>query len=392
MHGLGLEEYLACPGDGRRRPQIPARRLLWGLLIGQVLRECSHHAVEALIRSRARAALGLRGGFGDDALGYFTERLDPAPARRALARVLRRAKRNKAFDGARWIGLVLDGTGAGRCRESHCALCHPVRNAEHRVLGHLHHGVAAGVVVPGLMLPCDGEPYAAGDSEYRAGQRLLERVVGHLGPRFADYVVADGEFATAPFLHTAGDLGLRVVARLKDNLPMLAAATRARFEPQAPDQTWDEAGDRVEVWDAADFDPWESLRWPTVRVLRYRQHKPDGRVFEAYWLTDVPVAQVGPRALYRIAKGRWAIENQGFNDAKNRYGLEHIPHHHANRVVIHWLVVIVALTLERLFRLRHLHRGTHRPRSPIELLRIFHHARFLFLQKFGHERAALRLV
>jgi hypothetical protein len=28
-----------------------------------------------------------------------------------------------------------------------------------------------------------------------------------------------------------------------------------------------------------------------------------------------------------MAKSRWEIENQGFNDAKNRYGFEHICHH-----------------------------------------------------------------
>jgi hypothetical protein len=33
--------------------------------------------------------------------------------------------------------------------------------------------------------------------------------------------------------------------------------------------------------------PWESLRWPTVRVLYYRQHKPDGTVIEACWLTNL---------------------------------------------------------------------------------------------------------
>ena len=71
----------------------------------------------------------------------------------------------------------------------------------------------------GLPLPVDVEPYGPGDSEYGAGQRLLERAVAAVGPRFADYVVVDGEFATAPFLHCAGDLGLRVVARLKGNLP-----------------------------------------------------------------------------------------------------------------------------------------------------------------------------
>src|SRR5215469_1016043 len=65
----------------------------------------------------------------------------------------------------------------------------------------------------GLSLPFDVEPYGPGDSEYAAGQRLLRRVINGLGKRFAQYAVVDGEFATAPFLHTVGDLGLRVVAR-----------------------------------------------------------------------------------------------------------------------------------------------------------------------------------
>ena len=41
--------------------------------------------------------------------------------------------------------------------------------------------------------------------------------------------MVDAEFATAPFLHTAGDLGLSVVARLKGNLPELCAAAQQRF-------------------------------------------------------------------------------------------------------------------------------------------------------------------
>ena len=67
-----LGRYLRHPGDGRRRPQIPAHALLWALLIGQVLRQCSFAAVEALVRSPARRALGVSRAFSDDTLGYFT--------------------------------------------------------------------------------------------------------------------------------------------------------------------------------------------------------------------------------------------------------------------------------------------------------------------------------
>ena len=226
------------------------------------------------------------------------------------------------------------------------------------------------VVGTGLSLPCDGEPYGPGDSEYAAGQRLLRRVIGSVGKRFAQYVVVDGAFATAPFLHTAGELGLRVVARLKDNLPELLAAAQQRFPSGPPATVFQQGPDRVEIWDAEDFDPWEALHWETVRVFFYRQHKPDGTVVEAYWLTNFASSTAGPRSLFRMAKSRWEIENQGFNEAKSRHGLEHICHHHANSLLIGWLLTILVLTIERLYRLRYLRRGTHPIRSSAELFLI----------------------
>jgi hypothetical protein len=281
---LRLRQYLEDPGDGRQQPQIPAQALLWALLIGQILRQSSFHAVEALVRSSARRTLSIATPFCDDTLGYFTERLDPHPTRQALLSLIRGAKRNKAFDDCRWIGLAIDGTGAGWRTQQGCSLCRPSRNAQKQIQGYQHSFVMISVVGTGLSLPCDGEAYGPDDSEYAAGQRLLRRVIRSVGTRFAQYVVVDGEFATAPFLHTAGELALRVVARLKDNLPELFAAAQQRFPCGPPTAVFQHGADRVELWDAEDFDPWETLHWETVRVFFYRQHKPDGKVVEA--LTD----------------------------------------------------------------------------------------------------------
>lgn len=355
---LHLKTYLQSPGDGRVAGSIPASALLWALFMGALLRRGSFAGIEALVGSRARA-LGVSRRFGDDALAYFTERLDPARTRQAVVTAVHQAKRHKAFDDCRFIGLALDGTGAGRSQEKGCDFCRPVRNQKKEVCGYHHKLVMLSVVGTGLTLPLDVEPYGPRDSEYRAGQRLLRRALGNVGPRFADYVVADGEYATAPFLHDVGGLGLFVVARLKNNLPELFAAAQKRFLHQAPHQVFDHGKDRVEIWDADDFDPWDTLRWETVRVVRYRQHHPDGTICEAYWLTDSPRHRVSSRAIFRMAKSRWEIENQGFNDAKNRYGLEHICHHQRNSLLLVWLLTCLAMTIERLYRIRYLHRGTH---------------------------------
>jgi hypothetical protein len=355
---LRLKSHLRSPGDGRAAGRIPASALLWALFMGALLRRAAFAAIEALVDSRARA-LGVCRSFGDDALAYFTERLDPAITRQAAITAVHEAKRHKAFDDCPFIGLALDGTGAGRSQAKGCDGCRPVRNQKREILGYHYKLVMISVVGAGLTLPLDVEPYGPGDSEYSAGRRLLRRAVGNLGRRFADYVVADGDYATAPFLHDVGDLGLHVVARLKNNLPELFTAAQKRFLSQPPHQVFRLGRDRVEIWDADDFDPWQTLRWETVRVVRYRQHKPDGTLCEAYWLTDFPRHRVSSRAIFRMAKSRWEIENQGFNDAKNRYGFEHICHHEAHSLLVVWLLTCLALTVERLYRVRYFHRGTH---------------------------------
>jgi len=367
---LGLEAYLHRPGDGRTQARIPARALLWSMLISCVLREISFHAVERLVHSAVCRALCVSQSFGDDALGYFTERLNPAVTRAALIDTLHHAKRNKAFQEVRFIGLAIDGTTAGRSSRRGCGLCRPRRDTQKEVIGYHHQLATISVVGSGLTLPFDAEPYGPGDSEYAAGQRLLARAAKQLGARFADYLVVDGGYATAPFLHAAGQAGLPVVARLKSNLPELLQAVEKRFASCPPTHVYRDGDDRVEIWDADDFDPWETLCWPTVRVLRYRQHKPDGSTIQADWLTDFPKRRVGSLSLYHMAKSRWEIENQGFNDAKNRYGFEHTCHHHDNSVLIAWLLTLLALVIERLYRIRYLHRGTHAVGSADQLCRI----------------------
>jgi hypothetical protein len=48
--------------------------------------------------------------------------------------------------------------------------------------------------------------------------------------------------------------------------------------------------------------------------------------------------------------------------------MEHICHHHKNSLLIEWLMISLALVVERLFRLRYLHRGRHTRHTAAELL------------------------
>ena len=125
----------------------------------------------------------------------------------------------------------------------------PLRNRKKEILGYGHNIVMISVVGTELTLPFDVEPYGPGDGETSAGQRLLRRAVKGVGVRFADYVVADGEYARAPFLHVAGELGLKVVVRLKGNVPSLFEAAQRRWDCCAPTCTFRNGPDWVELWE-----------------------------------------------------------------------------------------------------------------------------------------------
>lgn len=367
---LGLEEYLRRPGDGRKRPQIQAKDLVWGQVAGQILQRTTFHDMERLVHSGVAHGLTLNRVFSEDSLAYFNKKLDVQPTRAALAAVAKRAKRNKAFRGQPRIGLAVDGTGAGRCHATSkvCELCRPYTDDAGNVIGHKHELVMASVVGVNLSLPIDVEPYGQGDSELAAGRRLLARIMAALGTRFADYVVADAKYAAAPFLNEAIRLGLHVVVRLKDNVPTLFDRATVRFNSRPPDAVIDHHGAAVEMWTDEDFEPWEGLEWKAVRVLRYRYRSAKGEIVDAYWLTDYTQECVSSMSLFRLAKSRWEIENEGFNEAKTRHGLEHICHHDANALLVGWLLLLLGLVIERLYRLCFLHRGTHPRISAADLL------------------------
>lgn len=366
---LRLDSFLRRPGDGRKRPQIPAKDLVWGQVLGQILLEHSFHGVQRLARSSARSGMCLSCKFSDDTLGYFNQRLDPSRTRKALTDTLKRTKRNKGFRDQPWLGLAMDGTGGGGTSSTDpvCAWCRPRKTEDGRVTGHRHELAMASLVGARLILPFDVEAYGPGDSEYSAGRRLLKRVIHSLGPRFVQHVVCDAKFGAAPFLNEVIELGLDAIVSLKDNLPDLSARAEVRFHARPPDATFVLNGEQLEVWDDEDFLPWEGLRWTRVRVIRYRQHRRDGSTTEAYWLTSYSKAQVGSLTLIKLAKSRWEIENEGFNEAKTRHGMEHICHHEQNSLVVGWLLMLLAIVIERLYRLCHLHRGNHRERSAADL-------------------------
>jgi hypothetical protein len=82
--------------------------------------------------------LAARSQFGADALAYCTERLDRRRRAWPLAAALHQAKRNKALENSRFIGLARDGASAGRPHIGKLVRC----------------AISPGTPKEGCMVPC----------------------------------------------------------------------------------------------------------------------------------------------------------------------------------------------------------------------------------------------
>jgi len=237
--------------------------------------------------------------------------------------------------------------------------CHPVRDATGQVIGYLHHFAMISVVARALAPPFDVEPYGPGDSEYGAGQRYWQRAVAQVGRRFADYVVADGEFATAPFLHAAAPWVARGGAAEREPADV-ARCAEARFTTQPPTLTLRNSGERIELWDADDSTrgkrcggrrcgcsaivsttrwPWSSR--PTV----------DGTSRRA----------VGSRLLYRLPRAAGRSKTRA---SRRKTGTVWSTPHHTQQLAGVWLLTIFALRSSGSTGCATVHLGRHRPATP----------------------------
>jgi len=295
---LGLEKYLRQPGDGRPQPRIAARTLLWSMLIARLLREISFHAVEQLVHSCCRA-LCVPQSFGDDALGYFTERLDPAVTRAALIGVLHRAKRNKAFQDSRFVGLAIDGTTAGHSIHRGCEFCRPQHNAKKEVIGYSHQMVSIRrrrnrpvaslrrrTLRPWRQRVCR-RPAPARPSQEPVGRSLC-RLPG--GRRRVCYGSLSARLRSRRHSHHRSPQG-----QPPGTFSIRGTALRRCFSDQSLSRWQRPCGDLG----CGRLRPWETLRWDRVRVIRYRQHKPDQTTVQAQWLTNLPSRRVGSLSLYQ---------------------------------------------------------------------------------------------
>ena len=357
---LGLEGILALIKDGRKQWKIPIGTAARSIFTMFICRLGSLNALGGLKSS------GFWKGWTETSLpsgaqlGRIMAVTDPETVRAANRKIYDHLKRKKAirpfFHG--FFALVLDGHENHATYRRHCEGCleRKVTTAKGEKTQYYHRNVTALLVTPDLVLFLDAEPQLPGEDEVATAMRLLERVFKYY-PRAFDVVLGDAKFTDPRFFQFVTSHGKDVLTVLKDERRDLIQDALGLFNAMEPTWVCEEAGKVIRCWDKEGFTTWPQCR-KAVRVVLAREttkvrRQLDGQLEELIsqwlWVTSLPADRIGSKAVVKLGHDRWAIENQGFNEAVNRWHSDHLYKHHPVAILVFWLMFMIAYNVFQWF-------------------------------------------
>ena len=383
----GFENVLACIGDSRVSPRIPARSVWLSVFGMHALRLGSHNALGQQLKmpKRWEPWVGNRKP-SVRTIERSTESMDIAGQRDILATIARAAKRKKVFrrlyPDVHWVG-ALDGQEPYCSFKRCCPQCltRELTINDRPVIQYYHRYVVLQLVGVVPALPLDIEPLLPGDTEATAGLRLLRRFT-QSNFRFLDVVTLDAFYLQAPFVLEVLKLGLTAQIILKQENRELYQDAQGLYEI-TPSETIHGLGKETRLWDMEELTSWKPLGRP-VRVIRSLETetvseriagKSGKRVEERDWqwviIAPDGAEKVSPETVRRWGHARWDEETRGFGELTQHWNLDHNYHHHPTAMLANLITLFLAFFLTTVFFDRNLKPPQREGRTRLHLSGLF---------------------
>ena len=204
-----------------------------------------------------------------------------------------------------------------------------------------------------------------GETEVACSLSLLQQLVGQLGRRFIDVLVADAIYLQTPFVCAIEALDLDWVINLKDNQPTLLAEAECLTAVPATCQ-WSADHDDFSLWHLPQVD------WPvanrmvqvvkTVRVqkikrvniervgeLRDKKKEEVSCLSTNLYATNVDLGSISPVFIHQLGRGRWTIDVTAFQTLTTDCHLKQPSVHQDVALVVLTMIRVLAYTLATVF-------------------------------------------
>ena len=223
-----------------------------------------------------------------ETINDYLKRLDPSQLQGVVCGLVRRLLRSRVFEGSRIRGkywqVIVDGTQLESSR----------RELDPKSLYRIHRKDTS--------------------EEYREY------------PRLPVCLSADSLYACEPFFEECRGYGYHYILRFKEGSIPYVADEFGTLRNREGNLQKEETEDMTLFSNYVNGIDYEGH---LVNVLEYREEKKKkngkGKEKRFLFLTDLPVTKKNVRATAEAGRGRWKIENEGFNTQKNYgYCLEHM--------------------------------------------------------------------
>ncbi|MEK6557839.1 MAG: transposase [Candidatus Margulisiibacteriota bacterium] len=365
--------------DRRPQPEIPTNQITRTVVVMNLARMGSLNAVKMSKDSSFWNTLLDNGLPSPDTIGRVNCGV-PAGDVRKVIRALYTSMRRKKVPLWTIRGLsmlVLDG------HESHCsclqkcsgclARTHQLKNGEERT-EYYHRHIMGLLIMRDFCFLLDVEPQKSGEDEVAAATRMLTRLC-HDYPRAFDVVAADGLYTRSNFFNLVTELGKYVLTILKNEERHLFKDALGLCDLQKP-ITIDDGSVMKTIWDLEELTSWDGIKG-SVRVVRSlelsrvkRQRTKKNEEIEREWwfATTIPSAIMPAGPVVEFGHGRWAIENQGFNETVNQWKANHVYRHDENAMLIFLLLMIISYNLFHLYFWRNLKEAYRKTKTKLHIL------------------------
>ena len=299
-----------------------------------------------------------------DTLNYYLEKLSPGCLSDVRKRMVKSLIRMKSFYRSRLLGkywrVIIDGTGLFYFKEKHCENClvTTVTREEgwkeikekryyHKVLE------AKLVLAENIIISLDtefieneNEDVTKNDCEINAAKRLLERL-GKEYPRLPICLQGDALYAAEPIMKLCRAKGWKYILTQKESRQRVLAESYAYIQEALGAETKKNIGKELGTGEYINHVEEVAGKEETANMYRYWYEEgnteEEKEVHEFQWITNIEITGRNLEELIEAGRGRWKIENEGFNNQKNGiYDIEHLNSRNRNAMKNHYLLTQLA--------------------------------------------------
>ena len=292
-----------------------------------------------------------------DSLNNYLKELSPECLAELRKKMIKSLLRMKSFYAGRLLGkywrIILDGTGLYYFKEKHCDNClvtTRVGEDGKRHKAYYHKVLEAKLVLSGKIvisidtefIENESEDAGKQDCETNAAKRLLGRLKKDY-PRLPVCIQADNLYETQPIMELCRKNGHKYIFTHKGTRQRTLDESYKLFKESTEYTEVTRIGKEKGAAGYVNSVEKTVEKSEVANIFEYRYERTEGETVKFQWLTNIEITKKNLEELIEAARGRWKIENEGFNNQKNGiYDIEHLNSRDSNAMKNHYLLTQIS--------------------------------------------------